>query len=152
MSVEVAMAAPRADSAAFERRETSGVTTRLILSYIERECGRDGVEVLLRIAGLEGREEQLRNENRWFSWEVKIALLNAAADVLGDPQAGRKIGAAGLDFNLANGVKLSLRALGTPRLLYRNIVRASSKFTTCHRMEADEVGPRTARIRYVDVS
>ena len=118
MGAAPAMAPARAEEtdSTFERRETSGVTTRLILSYVDRELGRGGVEELLRIAGLEGREERLRDENQWSSWETKIALLDAAAVVLGDPQAGRKIGAAGLDFNLAQGVKLSLRALGTPRL------------------------------------
>src|SRR4051812_40361701 len=135
-----------------ERRETSGVTSRLILSYVERERGREGVEGLLRIAGLEHEETLLRDENHWFSWEKKIALLDAAADVLGDPQAGTRVGAAALDFNLAHGVKRSLRALGTPRLIYKEIVRASSKFTQTHRMEAVEVGAHHARIRYFDVS
>jgi diguanylate cyclase (GGDEF)-like protein/putative nucleotidyltransferase with HDIG domain len=135
-----------------ERRETSGVTSRLILSYVERERGREGVDRLLALAGLEAEEGLLRDENHWFSWEKKIALLEAAAEVLDDPEAGRRIGAAGLDFNLAQGVKLSLRALGTPRLIYKNIVRASSKFTQTHRMEAVEVGDHHARIKYFDVS
>ena len=138
--------------AAPERRETSGVTSRLILSYVERERGREGVDRLLAIAGLAGDEPMLRDENHWFSWEKKIALLEAAAEVLDDPDAGASIGAAGLDFSLAHGVKLSLRALGTPRLIYKNIVRASSKFTQTHRMEAVEVGARHARIKYFDIS
>ena len=120
-----------------ERRETSGVTSRLILSYVERERGREGSIALLEHRRPRGDEEPLRDENHWFSWEKKIALLDAAAEVLDDPEAGRRIGAAGLDFNLAQGVKLSLRALGTPRLIYKNIVRASTKFTLTHRMEAD---------------
>jgi diguanylate cyclase (GGDEF)-like protein/putative nucleotidyltransferase with HDIG domain len=135
-----------------ERRETSGVTSRLILSFVERECGRAGVERLLAIAGLEGDEERLRDENHWFSWEKKVALLDAAAEVLADPHCGRSIGAAALDFNLAQGVKLSLRALGTPALVYKNIVRASSKFTLTHRMECVEVGKNHARIVYLDIS
>src|SRR3954447_25059404 len=94
-----------------ERRETSGVTSRLILAYVERERGREGVDRLLAIAGLADEEDQLRDENHWFSWEKKLALLEAAAEVLGEPEAGATIGAAGLDFNLAQGVKLSLRAL-----------------------------------------
>ena len=140
------------DEPTAERRETSGVTTRLILAYVERERGRDGVDQLLALARLEHEESLLRDENHWCSWEKKIALLEAAAVVLDDPQAGRRIGAAGLDFNLAQGVKLSLRALGTPRLIYKNIVRASSKFTQTHRMDSDEVGAHHARIRYFDVS
>src|SRR5215212_3485213 len=148
----IAPAPELVDTPTVERRETSGVTSRLILAYVERERGPEGVERLLRIAGLEDEEQLLRDENHWFSWEKKIALLEAAVEVLDDPQAGRSIGAAGLDFNLAQGVKLSLRALGTPRLIYKNIVRASSKFTQTHRMESVEVGAHHARIRYFDVS
>jgi diguanylate cyclase (GGDEF)-like protein/putative nucleotidyltransferase with HDIG domain len=137
-----------------ERRETSGVTSRLMLCLVERECGPEGVDLMLRRAGLEHERDQLLDENHWFSWEKKIALLEAAAEVLGESpaEAGRRIGAAALDFNLAQGVKLSLRALGSPRLIYKNIVRASSKFTQTHRMEAVEVGTHHARIRYFDVS
>ena len=135
-----------------ERRETSGVTSRLILSYVERECGREGVDELLRIAGLAHEEQRLRDENHWCSWEKKIALLDAASEVLDDPDAARCIGAAGLDFNLGQGLKLSLRALGSPRLIYKNIVRVQSKFTQTHRMAADEVGRHHARIRYFYVS
>ena len=148
----IAPAPEQVDTPTLERRETAGVTSRLILSYVERERGREGVDQLLRLAGLEHEETPLRDENHWFSWEKKIALLEAAAEVLGDPHAGRAIGAAGLDFNLAQGVKLSLRALGTPRLIYKNIVRASSKFTQTHRTESVEVGAHHARIRYFDVS
>src|SRR5215204_3267045 len=106
----IAPAPERADAPTVERRETSGVTSRLILAYVERERGPEGVERLLRIAGLEDEEALLRDENHWFSWEKKIALLEAAADVLGDPQAGRRVGAAGLDFNLAQGMKLDRKS------------------------------------------
>ena len=135
-----------------ERRETSGVTSRLIVSFVERELGREGLDALLTASGLAAEEAQLRDENHWFSWEKKVALLDAAAEVFDDPRAASRIGAAALDFNLAQGVKLSLRALGTPRLIYKNIVRASSKFTSTHRMEAVEVGRHHARIEYFDVS
>jgi hypothetical protein len=137
---------------AVERRETAGTTSRLVIAYVERERGEEGVRRLLELSGLTDEEELLRDENHWFSWEKKIALLEAAVEVLDDPMAGRRIGGAGLDFNLAQGVKLSLRALGTPRLIYKNIVRASSKFTLTHRMDADEVGANHARIRYSDIS
>jgi diguanylate cyclase (GGDEF)-like protein len=137
---------------AVERRETAGTTSRLVIAYVERERGEEGVRRLLELSGLTDEEDLLRDENHWFSWEKKIALLEAAVEVLDDPMAGRRIGGAGLDFNLAQGVKLSLRALGTPRLIYKNIVRASSKFTLTHRMDADEVGANHARIRYSDIS
>ncbi|MEA2440001.1 MAG: hypothetical protein QOH76_1425 [Thermoleophilaceae bacterium] len=135
-----------------EARETGGVTTRLILDYVEREGGREAVERLMRDAGIENREAELRNENSWASYATKIAMLEAAAKVLDDPLAARHIGEAGMDFNVAPGLKLSLRALGSLRLLYRNIPRTCSKFTSTHRMEALEVGRRHARIAYTDIS
>jgi diguanylate cyclase (GGDEF)-like protein/putative nucleotidyltransferase with HDIG domain len=135
-----------------EARQTGGVTTRLILDYVEREGGREAVEKMLRSRGLEGREAKLRNEDNWASYATKIAMLEAAADVLDDPVVARHIGEAGMDFNVAPGLKLSLRALGSLRLLYKNIPRTCSKFTSTHRMEALEVGGRHARIAYTDIS
>jgi diguanylate cyclase (GGDEF)-like protein/putative nucleotidyltransferase with HDIG domain len=137
---------------AVEARETGGVTTRLILDYVEREGGRDAVERLLETAGLQRREGELRNEDNWSSYATKIAMLEAAAEVLEDPLAARHIGEAGMDFNVAPGLILSLRALGSLRLLYKNIPKTCSKFTSTHRMEALEVGRHHARIAYTDIS
>ena len=146
-------AAPtRLHAPAVEARETGGVTTRLILDYVEREGGREAVERLLEKAGLESREPELRDEDSWCSYATKIAMLEAAAEVLDDPLAARHIGEAGMDFNVAPGLILSLRALGSLRLLYKNIPKTCSKFTSTHRMEALEVGRHHARIAYTDIS
>src|SRR4051812_30013966 len=141
-----------ADRDRLEARQTGGVTTRLILDYVEREGGHEAVEALLASKGLSGREEELRDEDSWASYATKIAMLEGAAEVLDDPLAARHIGEAGMDFNVATGLKLSLRALGSLRLLYKNIPRTCSKFTSTHRMEALEVGSRHARIAYTDIS
>src|SRR3954470_1336342 len=135
-----------------EARQTGGVTTRLILDYVEREGGREAVERLLQGTGLQSREQALRDEDNWSSYATKIALLEGAAEILDDPLAARHIGEAGMDFNVATGLKLSLRALGSLRLLYKNIPKTCSKFTSTHRMEALEVGSRHARIAYTDIS
>src|SRR4051794_2418749 len=140
------------DAPVVEARQTGGVTTRLILDYVEREGGRDAVARLLEGAGLTSREHELRNEDNWSSYATKIAMLEATAEVLDDPLAARHIGEAGMDFNVAPGLILSLRALGSLRLLYKNIPKTCSKFTSTHRMEALEVGRRHARIAYTDIS
>src|SRR4051795_6229819 len=140
------------DAPVVEARQTGGVTTRLILDYVEREGGREAVARLLERAGLASREHELRDEHQWSSYATKIAMLEAAADVLDDPLAARHIGEAGMDFNVAPGLILSLRALGSLRLLYKNIPRTCSKFTSTHRMEALEVGRDHARIAYTDIS
>src|SRR3712207_5345879 len=106
-----------------EPRETGGVTTRLILDYVEREGGRESVQKLLVASGQDGREDQRRDENHWSAYPTKIAMLEAAAEVLGDPLAARHVGQASMDFNVAAGIKVSLRALGSLRVLYRNVAR-----------------------------
>ena len=138
--------------AAREPRETGGVTTRLILDYTEREGGREAVDAMLARCGCTGREEELRDENSWCSFATKIAMLEAAAEVLHDSQIARHVGEAGMDFKVGQGLKLSLRTLGSLRLLYKNIVRTCAKFTSTHRMEAVEIGAHHARIEYVDVT
>src|SRR3954469_3218099 len=135
-----------------EARQTGGVTTRLILDYVEREGGHEAVQRLLTSRGLQAREPELRNEDNWCSYAAKIAMLEAAATVLDDPLAARHIGEAGMDFNLAPGLIPSLRALGSLRLLYKNIPKTCSKFTSTHRMEALEVGRQHARVAYTDIS
>src|SRR4051812_39472463 len=140
------------DAPVVEARQTGGVTTSLILDYVEREGGREAGERLLRPAGVEHPEHELRDEDSWSSYATKIAMLEAAAEVLGDPLAARHIGEAGMDFNVAPGLTRSLRALGSLRLLYKNIPKTCSKFTSTHRMEALEVGRDHARIAYTDIS
>jgi diguanylate cyclase (GGDEF)-like protein len=131
-------------------RETNGITSRLVLLYVERVGGREAVAEVLRRARLEGREEQLRDENYWFSWDEKIALFESAEEVLDDPQVMTHVGEVALDLNVGEGLKLALRALGSPRLVYQNVVRANAKFTGSHVMELLELGSDHARIRYRD--
>lgn len=134
-----------------EPREVSGLTTRLVLSFVEREGGREAVLELLRRCGLEGRESELRDENRWFPDRTRVAMFEAAADVLGDPGVAHRIGAAALDLNVGQPLRLSLRALGSPKLIYSNVGRANGKFNRVHRMDVLSCGANSARIRNVPV-
>src|SRR4051794_9430620 len=122
-----------------------------MLSYAESEGGREAVEALLLRAGLAGREAELRDENTWFSFATKIRLFEALAEVLDDPAATRKAGARALDLNVGNGLKLALRALGSPRMVYQSIVRANAKFSARHAMELLELGGDHARIKFIDL-
>src|SRR3954454_23585531 len=135
-----------------EARETNGITSRLMLAYAERQGGREAVEAVLRHAALEGREAELRDENTWFSFDAKVRLFDALAAVPGAPAATRKAGALSLELNVADGLKLALRALGSPRLVYQQIVRANAKFTTRHAMELVELGHHHARISFRDLT
>ena len=134
-----------------EPRETSGMTSRIMLAYAERAGGRDAVDEVLRRSGLADREAELRDENAWFSFETKMSLLLALADVLDDPEATRRAGAMALELGVADSLKIALRALGSPRLVFQNVVRANAKFSARHRMRMLELGRDRARIEWSDV-
>ena len=135
-----------------QARACSGLTTRLILSYIEREGGRAAVDRLLGQAGMQGHEADLRDENSWFSFETKIELWEAAASVTGDANIAERVGASALDFGIALALKRALRALGSPELVYKNIARANSKFTCSHRFEPAVSEPGHMRLALHDIS
>ncbi len=122
---------------------------RLILVYTEREGGPEAVQRLLETAGLADREDELRDEHAWLPDEFRIRLFDAAAEVLGDPEAPRRMGESAIDLNTGQSLKLGLRALGSPRLLYSNVVRANAKFSRVHEMDLLEVGDDHARISNV---
>lgn len=134
-----------------EPRETSGMTSLLLLTYVERVAGRGAVDDVLRRAGAAEREDDLRDEGAWFSYDLKIRLFEALVEVLGDPQATRRMGEAALNLQVASGLKVALRALGSPRLLYKNVVRANAKFSARHAMELLELRPTSARLVFRDV-
>ena len=135
-----------------EAHETSGMTSRLILAYLEHRGGRAAVDRVLELCGLGDAEPDLRDEGHWFSFATKVRLLIAASEVLDDPQVARHLGERAIDLNVGEALKLTLRALGSPRLVYENVVRANGKFTTTARMDLLDSSSSHARIAYVDVT
>ena len=133
-------------------QHSSGLTTRLILQYVERERGRGGVDALLEHAGLAEAEDRLRDEYSWFHFDTKNRLFESAAHVLDDPLAARRIGASALALNVGSGIKLALRAGGSTRLIYAGVVAVAAKLTRSHRWEIVELGRTHARLRARDVS
>ncbi len=139
-------------SSEVEPREASGLTTRLILAYVESEGGRDAVDDLLGRAGLADREEELRDEHCWFADSVRTRLFSAAAEVFDDPDIARRIGEEAMELNVGHAFKLAMRALGSPRLIYSNVARGNAKFTLVHKMDLVALGDRHARIRNVPLA
>lgn len=133
-------------------REASGVTSALLLAYLDRMGGPDAVAEVLRRCGLSASEAELRDENCWFSWQTKIALFEATAHVLDDPGFLVAMAAMALDLKVAGGLKVALRTLGSPQLVYRSIVRANARFNGSHAMELISIGRGQARTRFVDIS
>ncbi|MCW2992091.1 MAG: diguanylate cyclase and metal dependent phosphohydrolase [Solirubrobacterales bacterium] len=136
------------DRLAGEARETAGITTALLLAYLDAVGGREAVEAVLARCDLQGCEAALRDENTWIAWETKIALFEATVVVLDNPEFLDEMAAMALDLNVAGALKVALRTLGTPEFVYRNIVRANSRFNGSHAMELLELRNGFARVRF----
>ena len=132
--------------------ETNGITSRLVLLYVERVRGSYAVDEVVERAGMAGRKELLLDESYWFSYDEKIALFKAAGEVLGDESYMQHVGEFAMDMNVGQGLKMALRALGTPSLVYQNVVRANAKFSGSHQMTLLDLGPEHAVIRYSDLA
>jgi hypothetical protein len=131
-----------------EARETSGATTGGLLRYVRPTAGDDAVDQLLERSGVPYTAEQLEDQSLWWSYDTRIRLFAAAADVLGDPELLFKVGAAALQSGLAHSLVILLRAMGTPRQVFKALPRAVAKFSTTSTMEVLEVGATSATMRY----
>ncbi|MFL5823239.1 MAG: diguanylate cyclase [Solirubrobacteraceae bacterium] len=134
-----------------EAKETSGVTSALLLAYLDRAGGHDAVDAVLGRCGLRHCERELRDENTWFSWETKIALFEATAAVLDRPDFMKEMAAFALDANIAGGLKVALRTLGSPQFVFRNIVRANARFNRSHVLELLKLQDGHASLRFSEL-
>lgn len=136
-----------ADSEALlDRRNSSNLTTALIIGYVRDRRGDGGVEQLLEVAGEARPIDELLDEARWSSFEQKIRLFEAAIEVLGDPDTPRLVGTTVLDRQVGAGIRLMLRALGSPASVCRSVAKASAKFSTNYTCEAVSVSREAAVI------
>lgn len=131
-----------------EARETGGVTSRLLLCYLERTGGREAIDAVLARCGLTDAEAELWDENSWFSFETKIRLFEATQEVLDKPDFLEEMGALALDLNVGGALKVALRTLGSPQFVYRNVVRANARFNGSHVMELLDIGNGHARVSF----
>lgn len=131
-----------------DQRHTAGVTTRLIIVYIRRRLGDEGVERLLELAGEDRPTEVLEDESTWSTYDQKIALFEAAAELTGDPWVARRIGEAVLTEQLGALLRVVIGALGSPQRVLRSIARANVKFATSATMRTISTGAGGGTVAY----
>ncbi|MDQ1438653.1 MAG: hypothetical protein QOK43_2282 [Acidimicrobiaceae bacterium] len=110
------------------------------MNLVRREAGDVGVRRMLDRSGLAGRLSQLEDDGSWTSFADARSLFQAAVDVVGDPHALRRVGAAIARQDMTSEVVALLRTLGGPGEVLRHIDQVVPKFCTVVRMEAVEVG------------
>src|SRR5680860_1083936 len=79
-------------------RHIAGTTTRLILAHVRGRTGPRGVEAVVTAAGDPRTARTIADEATWSSYDQTIALFEAAAKVLDDPDVGLRIGAEALAY------------------------------------------------------
>jgi len=92
--------------------------------------------------------EQLESESHWVSYDARIALFQAAVEVLGNRRSMFNIGASVMQQSVSPSLVLLLRTLGSPTQVFRSLPRAVSKFSTTSAMRVIEGGRTHATIRY----
>jgi diguanylate cyclase (GGDEF)-like protein len=129
-------------------RHIAGTTTRIILGYVEREAGPDGLARFLELAGLRRSIETLRDESVWISYGELVALLEAAVELFGDRSVPRRMGEDTLDYRESSPLLPLFQALGSPAELCRNITLASAKFQSIGVAEVLETGDEHAVVSF----
>ncbi|SFK40123.1 diguanylate cyclase domain-containing protein [Geodermatophilus ruber] len=130
-----------------EPRETSGVTTGLLLGYVRAQGGDAAVAETLRRAGVRHRAEDLARPSYWTSYDTRIRLSAAATEVLGDPATMLRVGREALAHGMNPALVLLIRSLGSPRQVYRQIARTVATLFTASTVETVAAGSGRATIR-----
>jgi diguanylate cyclase (GGDEF)-like protein len=131
-----------------EARETSGAVTASLLRYVRARGGEDAVTAVLRRADVRHDVEELEDQSRWWSYETRRRLYTAATEVLDDPATLFDVGCAAVANGLAPSLVLVVRAVGSPRQVYRRVPQIMAKFTTTSSMEIVDMDATSATIVY----
>jgi diguanylate cyclase (GGDEF)-like protein len=122
-----------------QTRDTAGITTRLIFAYVRAHGGDDAVAEVLRLADVPHSLEELEDERTWSTYATKVALFEAAATVLDDPDLGLHVGESLLGYQIGGALRLVIGALGSPGQVLRSIAKANAKFASSSSMRCIEV-------------
>jgi diguanylate cyclase (GGDEF)-like protein len=103
---------------------------------------------MLALAGESRSAAALEDEHVWSTYEEKVALFRAAADVLDDEHVSLHIGESALEYQVGTGLRMLLRALGSPARVLSNITKTAEKFSSVATMDCADVTPTSAIVTY----
>jgi len=111
-----------------------------LLAVVHQAAGDEGVTQVLAESGESRSAADLERPDGWSSYQQGLALFRAAADVLGDPDIGRKAGLEVFRRYAGTEVLALLRSIGSPGEMIRAYPAISAKQSTITRAEVVEVG------------
>ena len=101
---------------------------------------------MLERAGVAYSTAHLDDTSNWIWLDECIALLEAAAEVLDDPEIGLHVGEQAVRQHAGTPVATMLRTLGSPEAVYEQLTIGVSKFSTVTDL-VPEVEPGRAVVR-----
>ncbi|HYM54125.1 MAG TPA: GAF domain-containing protein, partial [Solirubrobacteraceae bacterium] len=115
--------------------------TSVLLELVRSERGEAAVAELLERAASRHEVAYLENLDNWISLNEACALLQAGAQVTGDPTFARRVGEQMVGQHAGKQVATLLRSLGSVEAVLQAVAQAATKFSTATTLEAVEVGP-----------
>ena len=129
-----------------EPRETSGATTKLLLTYVRERGGDPSVAAVVERSGVAHTVAELEDMSRWVGYSTRIRLFEATTQVLGNDRVMFEVGAAATLSGLRSTVVPMLRAFGSPREVYRRLPSAMKHFSTTSTLDVRSCSSTDATI------
>ncbi len=120
-----------------------------LFAVTRQAAGEAGVTQVLERAQEHRSAADLQRPGGWSTYEQGLALFRAAAEVLDDPDIGRKAGMEVLGQYAGTEVLALLRSLGSPGEMFRVYPAISAKQSTITHSEVVEIGETHALIAMV---
>ncbi len=110
-----------------------------LVAHVRAVAGDGAVEQVLHEAGEQRTAAEIGEPNGWSSYQQGLALFTAAAEILDDPDVGRKAGMELLRQYAGSEVIALLRSFGSPTEMMRMYPAIQAKQSTVTRSEVIEV-------------
>lgn len=149
MNTENELSALRIDPAK-TRIEGNCRAIRSLLVYFEKQYGRKDLEKFINETGMP--LEYLEGENNWLTLDYTKLLYDKLVNFTGDPDSPFKAGAYAARVEVLGGLFFILRALGSPSISYKNIVKFAPSLVKTTEYSLLELKRNRAvlRLHYID--
>ncbi|HEX3433488.1 MAG TPA: diguanylate cyclase [Solirubrobacteraceae bacterium] len=117
----------------------------VLVRLVRKQGGEAAVaELIARAASPTHDVAFLENIENWISLDEACALLAAGAEITGEENFARQVGAQMLYQHAGTQVATLMRSLGSPEAIFKAVAQASSKVSTVTVMTAIEAAPGEA--------
>ncbi len=121
----------------------------VLVRLVRRRGGEASVASLLAQAGSTHDATYLEDIEHWISLDEACALLEAGAEVTGEHDFARQVGAEMLRQHAGTQVATMMRSLGSPEAIYQAVAQASSNVSTVSDLTSLETEPGRALVSAV---